>query len=124
MDDATIAPPPEARARPYVRPLDFKRGLVEMGHGSGGFAYLMLARGGTQILSRGFDPVALVEAIPGHMREVVIGKQHLADNHRHLYEQLATYTRGCGKPETAKGRAAHLCERVVRCDAHQHVDAT
>ena len=55
----------------------------------------------------------MVEAIPGHMREVVIGKTRLADNHRHLYAQVVSYTRGTGNPETAKGRAAHLFKHMV-----------
>ena len=57
--------------------------------------------------------LSMVEAIPGHMREVVIGKTKLADNRRHLYEQLVSYTRGNGKPETAKGRAAHLFKHIT-----------
>lgn len=56
---------------------------------------------------------ALIEVVPGHMREVVIGKTKLADNHRHLYEQVVSYTRSYGKPETAKGRAAHLFKEMV-----------
>ena len=56
---------------------------------------------------------AKIEVIPGHMQEVVIGKTKLADNHRHLYEQIVTYTRSNGKPETAKGRAAHLFKELV-----------
>lgn len=57
--------------------------------------------------------MSMVEAVPGHMLPVVIGKSVLADNHRHLYEQLVSYTRGNGKPETAKGRAAHLFKHVT-----------
>lgn len=56
---------------------------------------------------------AEIEVIPGHMQEVVIGKTKLADNQRHLYEQIVTYTRSHGKPETAKGRAAHLFKELV-----------
>lgn len=56
---------------------------------------------------------SMVEAVPGHMREVVIGKTKLADNHRHLYAQVVSYTRGCGNPATAKGRAAHLFKHIV-----------
>lgn len=58
-------------------------------------------------------PAALIEVVPGHMREVVIGKQKLADNHRHLYEQVVSYTRSYGNPATAKGRAAHLFKDMV-----------
>lgn len=70
---------------------------------------------GKRCVSCGFEvqQAAAVEAIPGHMREVVIGKQKLADNYAHLYAQVVSYTRGCGNPETAKGRAAHLFKHMV-----------
>jgi len=57
--------------------------------------------------------LSLVEAVPGHMLPVTIGKTHLADNHRHLYEQIVAYTRSHGKPETAKGRAWHLFKEIA-----------
>jgi len=70
---------------------------------------------GKRCVACGFEiqQAAAIEAIPGHMREVVIGKQKLADNHAHLYAQVCTYVRGCGNPETAKGRAAHLFKHIV-----------
>jgi acyl-CoA synthetase (AMP-forming)/AMP-acid ligase II len=37
-----------------------------LGHASGGFAYLLLARGGTQVISRAFDPAALLDAVVEH----------------------------------------------------------
>jgi DNA repair protein RadD len=70
---------------------------------------------GKRCVSCGFEVVqaAAIEALPGHMREVVIGKARLADNHAHLYAQVVSYTRGCGNPDTAKGRAAHLFKHMV-----------
>ena len=70
---------------------------------------------GKRCVSCGFEIVqaAEVEAIPGHMRPVVIGKTQLADNHAHLYAQVVSYARGHGNPETAKGRAAHLFKHIV-----------
>lgn len=70
---------------------------------------------GKRCVSCGFEiaPAALIEAIPGHMREVVIGKTKLADNHRHLYEQVVTHTRSVGNPDTAKGRAWHLFKHIA-----------
>jgi len=56
---------------------------------------------------------SMIEAVPGAMQEVVIGKTKMADNHRHLYEQVVSYTRSYGKPETAKARAAHLFREMV-----------
>lgn len=57
--------------------------------------------------------LSLVEAVPGHMQPVTIGKTRLADNHRHLYEQIVAYTRSRGNPETAKGRAWHLFKEIA-----------
>ena len=57
--------------------------------------------------------MSLVEALPGHMQPVTIGKTKLADNHKHLYEQIVAYTRSNGKPETAKGRAWHLFKHIA-----------
>ena len=76
---------------------------------------LMWRPGADTCLGCGYRRVRLsmVETVPGHMREVVIGKTKLADNHRHLYEQVVSYTRGNGKPETAKGRAAHLFKHIT-----------
>ena len=51
---------------------------------------------------------ALVEAVPGQMQEVMVGKRKLADDHRHLWEQICTYTRTHGNPATSSGRAKHL----------------
>lgn len=51
---------------------------------------------------------ALIEHLPGEMREVMIGKRKLADDKRHLWEQCVTYARSRGNPTTAPGRAAHL----------------
>ncbi len=56
---------------------------------------------------------ALVEHEPGQMREVVIGKTKIANDGRHLYQQICTYTRAHGNPETAKGRAAHLYKNIM-----------
>lgn len=50
----------------------------------------------------------LIEHLPGEMTEVMIGKSKLADDRKHLYEQVCTYTRSHGNPETAKQRAWYL----------------
>lgn len=52
--------------------------------------------------------MALVEHEAGEMREVMIGKKKLADDRRHLWEQVCTYARGHSAPEKQAGRAAHL----------------
>jgi len=51
---------------------------------------------------------ALVEHEPGEMREVMMGKKKLADDHRHLWEQLASYVRANSAPEKQQGRAYYL----------------
>lgn len=54
-----------------------------------------------------------VEQIPGHMREVMIGKAKAAENHRHLWQQVCSYARAHGRPETMQGRAAHIFKDIV-----------
>jgi len=70
---------------------------------------------GKRCVACGFErqSTSLVEHEAGAMREIFIGKTKLADDRRHLYEQCVTYTRGCGNPETAKGRAAHLFKEMT-----------
>lgn len=65
---------------------------------------------GKRCISCGHErqPKSLVEHLPGEMIEVKIGKQKLADDRKHLWEQLCTYTRAHGNPETAKGRAYYM----------------
>ena len=55
----------------------------------------------------------MVEVVPGHMREVFIGKSRVADNHRHLYEQIVTYCRSWGNPDTINGRTFHRFKEIT-----------
>jgi DNA repair protein RadD len=66
-------------------------------------------------MSCGFEIVkqAEVEQVPGHMREVMIGKAKAAENHEHLWQQVCAYARAHGKPETMQGRAAHIFKEIV-----------
>jgi DNA repair protein RadD len=65
---------------------------------------------GRRCVACGFQPqrAALVQHLPGEMQEIVIGKQKLADDQRHLWEQLATYARAHSSPDKQRGRASHL----------------
>lgn len=56
---------------------------------------------------------SLVESEAGEMREVMLGKKKLADDTRHLWEQLCTYAAGNSSPEKQKGRAAHLYKDII-----------
>jgi superfamily II DNA or RNA helicase len=49
-----------------------------------------------------------IEVKAGNMQEITLNGKVLADNSRHLYEQICTHTRSQGKPETARNRAFHL----------------
>jgi superfamily II DNA or RNA helicase len=49
-----------------------------------------------------------VEVQSGTMQEITLNGKKLADDSRHLYEQIVTHTRSTGKPETAKQRAYYL----------------
>ncbi len=67
-------------------------------------------------MSCGFEKQeqALQEAVAGVMEEVVmIGKKKLADDHRHLWEQLCAYARGHSAPERQRGRAWHLFQKIT-----------
>lgn len=70
---------------------------------------------GKRCMSCGFEvkSESLVEAHPGEMEEVVIGKKKLADSKHHLYEQLCAYARAHSAPEKQKGRAAHLFKKMT-----------
>lgn len=45
---------------------------------------------------------------PGSLTEITLNGRKLADDTRHLYEQLCTYTRAHGNPVTREQRAFHL----------------
>ena len=52
--------------------------------------------------------LANIEVASGVMREVTIGKKKLADDSRHLWEQVCAYARAHSRPEKQQGRAFHL----------------
>ena len=58
-------------------------------------------------MSCGYEKVtqALVENIPGEMREITLGKKKVADDLRNLYEQACTYARAHSAPEKQSARA-------------------
>ena len=66
-------------------------------------------------MSCGFEKqeAALVEAVPGEMQEVKLGKKKLADDHAHLWSQLCTYARAHSSPDKQAGRAWHLYQKIT-----------
>jgi superfamily II DNA or RNA helicase len=67
-------------------------------------------------MSCGFEhqAPAMVEAIPGEMQPVMLGKKKLADDHRHLWEQVCSYARSGNRPaEKQYGRAWHLYQKMT-----------
>lgn len=54
------------------------------------------------------EPKSLIQALPGEMQEIRIGKKVLAPDAAHLYAQVATYAKLHSAPEKQNGRAAHL----------------
>lgn len=60
-----------------------------------------------------YQKPALVEAFPGEMREVTIGKKKLADDHAHLWNQVCTYARAHSAPDKQRGRAWHLYQKIT-----------
>lgn len=57
--------------------------------------------------------LALVEAVPGEMQAVILGKKKLADDHSHLWAQVCTYSRTHSKPEKQRGRAFNLYKDIT-----------
>ena len=43
----------------------------------------------------------------------MLGKKKLADDHRHLWEQLCSYARGHSAPDKQRGRAWHLFQKIT-----------
>lgn len=56
---------------------------------------------------------SMVEHEAGEMQEVMIGKRKLADDRRHLWEQVVTYARSHSAPDKQAGRAAYLFKDVT-----------
>lgn len=69
----------------------------------------------SRCMSCGFEmqEPALVGAVPGEMQEVMLGKKKLADDHRHLWEQVCTYARAHSAPANQSGRAWHLYQKIT-----------
>jgi DNA repair protein RadD len=73
-------------------------------------------------MSCGFEmqKAALVEAVPGEMQEVMLGKKKLADDQRHLWEQVCTYARAHSMPGKQQGRAWHLFQKMTGQEPPKH----
>ncbi len=69
---------------------------------------------GKRCISCGWEHVAeaLIEHEAGELKEFMVGKATIGDKLR-VWEEAVTYCRGVGKPETAKGRAAHLYKSIT-----------
>jgi DNA repair protein RadD len=63
---------------------------------------------------------ALVEAAPGEMREIRIGKTKYADDARHLWDQVVSYCKDRGNPDTLYGRAFHTYKDIAGVAPPKH----
>ena len=70
---------------------------------------------GKRCMACGFEAKSqsMVEVQPGEMVEVMIGKKKLADDKRHLWEQLSSYAREHSHPDKQQGRAYHLYRAIT-----------
>lgn len=70
---------------------------------------------GKRCVGCGFEPApkSLVEHLAGEMHEIRLNGRKLANDHAHLYAQLATYAREHSAPEKQNGRAACLYRDIV-----------
>lgn len=68
-------------------------------------------------ISCGFEIVkaAMVEEAPGVMRELALEAKASQADKFGVYQQICSYVRGRGNPETAKGRAYYLYNDLVGC---------
>ena len=70
-------------------------------------------------LSCGHEKIVMrtTEALPGEMQEIFIGdgasKKKLADNAKHLWDQVCTYAKYHSRPETQAGRAWNLFVKMT-----------
>lgn len=69
---------------------------------------------GKRCVSCGWEHVSTshIEHEAGELTEFMVGKATVGDKLR-VWEEAVTYCRGIGKPETAKGRAAHLYKSIT-----------
>lgn len=69
---------------------------------------------GRRCVSCGWELVAQshIEHEAGELTEFMVGKATIGDKLR-VWEEVSTYCRGVGKPDTAKGRAAHLYKSIT-----------
>jgi DNA repair protein RadD len=63
---------------------------------------------------------ALVENVPGEMREITLGKKRIADDSRHLWEQACTYARAHSAPEKQRARAYYLFKDMAGKEPPKH----
>lgn len=71
---------------------------------------------GKKCVQCGFEKPARtsdIEVRAGNMTEITLNGQKLADDSRHLYNQLCTYHRSTGRPDTAKGRVYHQFKEMA-----------
>jgi len=77
---------------------------------------------GRRCISCGFERVtpSLVQSDPGEMREIMLGKKKLADDARHLWDQLCAYAARHSAPEKQQGRAWHLFKDMTGKEPPAH----
>ena len=52
--------------------------------------------------------LALMESVPGEMREITLGKKKIADNTKHLWDMACTYAKAHSAPEKQRARAKYI----------------
>ena len=57
--------------------------------------------------------ISLVEQVPGELQEVMIGKKKLADDRKHLWDQLVTYARANKSEDKQKKYALALFKTMT-----------
>lgn len=57
--------------------------------------------------------IALVDQVPGELQEVMIGKKKVAEDRRHLWQQVCAYARQYSTPEKQRNRALALFKNMT-----------
>lgn len=63
---------------------------------------------------------SLIEAQPGQMVEITLGKKKIADDSRHLWEMAVSYARAHSAPEKQRARAYYLFKDLAGCEPPKH----
>ena len=66
------------------------------------------------------ETLSLVEAAPGQMVEITLGKKKIAEDSQHLWAQACTYARAHSAPDKQRARAYYLYKDMAGAEPPKH----